>query len=94
MNIVQVRLFRLALSSATTVSVAAVIIFYASGEDKDLEARTDRAAHDKAIFARVLLKPNVSSTKRQSLILRAWSSQTGILKRERPSEDPRRPERL
>jgi hypothetical protein len=37
MNIVKVRLFRVALSVATTVSVAAVIIFYASGEDRDLD---------------------------------------------------------
>ena len=52
MNIVQTRLFRLALSVAIAASVGVVIIFYASGKDKEMEERINAAAHDKAIFAR------------------------------------------
>jgi hypothetical protein len=51
-NIVQKRLFRAALSVAVITSTLAVVIFYASGKDREIDNGVAAVAHEKAIYAR------------------------------------------
>lgn len=52
MTSVQTKLFRTAWSFAVCVSIGSIVLFYASGKDKEVESRISAEAHDKAIYAR------------------------------------------